>query len=195
VIPGDIVDSAVEKCDATLKGDGSEPLADRARKMLAAFEAYGVTQAMIETRLGHKLDALIETELVQLRKIYNGIKDGAAKREDFFTFQNETQSSTGAIGRVEKPETGETKKAEEPAKTGTAAEKPKPATPSGPTAEELIKQLLKKGAEFNIGRSRLTTELSKLGLLNEGQTVADMDAKQAATALDAWDQVKTAVVG
>lgn len=204
VIDGDIVDAAVEKCDATLKGDGSEPLADRGRKMLAAFEAYGVTQAMIEVRLGHKLDALIETELVQLRKIYNAIKDGAAKREDFFTFQNEAQSSAGAIGRVEKPDgtyqaTKESEKTE--AKQAAEASAPKPdkekkqqAEPSGPSAEELIKQLLKKGAEINLSRSLLTAKLIDLGLLSEGQNLADLDAKGAGLALDAWDQIKASVV-
>jgi hypothetical protein len=193
VIPGDIVDSAVEKCDATLKGDGSEPLADRARKMLAAFETHGVTQGMIETRLGHKLDALIETELVQLRKIYNAIKDGAAKREDFFTFQNEAQSSTGAIGRVEKPETTETKKPEESAKTGTA-EKTEPTKPSGPTAEELIKQLIAKGAQINLSRKLLSAKYVELGLLEEGQDIGTMDAKTAGIALDAFDQIRASVV-
>lgn len=83
IIPGDVVDIAVEQCEKTLSTN-TEPLLDRARKMASAFDQYGVTIAMLEKRLGHKLEAVIEQELVNLRKIYTSIKDGAAKREDFF---------------------------------------------------------------------------------------------------------------
>ena len=49
VIPGDIVDAAVEACNKTMAGQGGgEPLADRVKKMLAAFEGIGVTPAMVE---------------------------------------------------------------------------------------------------------------------------------------------------
>lgn len=103
VIPGDVVDAAVEACDKTLKGDGKEPLADRARKMTVAFEGYGVTLPMIEARLGHKLDALIEQELVNLRKIYNAIKDGAAKRDDFFQLTGPVADVVAPTKRAKKP--------------------------------------------------------------------------------------------
>ena len=84
VIPGDIVDAAVAKCEETMqKGDG-KPLKDRVRQMVAAFAELGVTQEMVETRLGHKLDATIETEVVNLGKIYKSLKDGMSKREDWF---------------------------------------------------------------------------------------------------------------
>lgn len=87
IIPGDIVDAAVEQCEETLRLEGkNEPIEDRARKMVAAFGELGVTQELIEKRLGHKLDAIIEQELINLRKIFQSIKDGMAKRHDFFDF-------------------------------------------------------------------------------------------------------------
>lgn len=84
VIPGDVVDTAIEQCEKTLKAGSGEPLVDRIRKMAVAFTEIGVTQQMIEDRLMHKLDATNETELVNLRKIYMSIKDGMGKREDWF---------------------------------------------------------------------------------------------------------------
>lgn len=84
VVPGDIVDAAVDQCEKTLQAGGGEPLIDRIRKMVAAFADQGVTQEMIEARLNHKLDAVAEQELVTLRKIYTSIKDGYAKREEWF---------------------------------------------------------------------------------------------------------------
>lgn len=84
VIPGDIVDGAVEECRRTLaRGDG-EPLPDRVRKMVVAFAALGVPKESIGKRLGHSLDATNEGELVDLVGIYRAIKDNTAARTDFF---------------------------------------------------------------------------------------------------------------
>lgn len=87
IIPGDVVDIALDECDRTLKSGNKEPLIDRVRKMASAFGSIGVTVTMLEKRLAHKLDATIEAELVGLRKIYTSISDGAAKREDFFALE------------------------------------------------------------------------------------------------------------
>jgi hypothetical protein len=84
VIPGDVVDAAVAECESTLKSGAKEPLIDRVRKMVAAFSEMGVTQPMLEGRLGHNLDAANETELVNLRKIYASIRDGMSGRDDWF---------------------------------------------------------------------------------------------------------------
>ena len=85
IIPGDVTEEAMKACESTIKKSGGDaPLVDRVRKMAAVFQEYGVTTEMLERRLGHKLDATIEQELVQLRRIYTSIKDGAAKREEFF---------------------------------------------------------------------------------------------------------------
>lgn len=83
IIPGDITDAAMEQCEATLRGD-SEPLVDRLRAMIQAFHELGVSKDMLEKRLGHKAEAIIEQEFVNLKKIYRSLKDGMAKREDFF---------------------------------------------------------------------------------------------------------------
>jgi len=85
IIPGDITEAAVKACEETMQRAGGDvPLVDRVRKMATAFQGLGITTEMLERRLGHKLDAAIETELAQLRRIYTAIKDGAAKREDYF---------------------------------------------------------------------------------------------------------------
>ena len=83
VIPGDIADAAKDKCKKTMM-NGSEPIADRVRKLVMAFDELGVKVEHLEKRLGHNLDAIIEQELVILRGIYKSLKDGMANREDFF---------------------------------------------------------------------------------------------------------------
>lgn len=84
VIPGDIVESAMIACDKTMAGANDEPLIDRVRKMVSAFDANLVSPAMIETRLGHKIDTTSEPELANLRKIFRSIKDNFASVESFF---------------------------------------------------------------------------------------------------------------
>lgn len=84
VIPGDVVEAAVSECEKTMQGDNSEPIADRARKMVAAFAEMGVTQAQIEKRLGHKVSAIQPTELVHLQKVFRALRDGMGAVADYF---------------------------------------------------------------------------------------------------------------
>lgn len=144
VIPGDVVDIAVEQCEKTLASGSVEPLLDRVRKMAAAFADYGVTVIMLERRLGHKLDATIEQELVNLRKIYTSLKDGMAKREDFFDLQadqSEPKSpkfddakAESAAGLAPVP-AGATVRAPEPKKKGARSSLSFVETPPQPEPE------------------------------------------------------------
>lgn len=87
IIPGDIIESAAEECEKTLKkAAGSEPIEDRIRKMVVKFSEYSVTQEMIEKRIQHKIDATNEQELVTLGKIFVSLKNGASDRTEWFEF-------------------------------------------------------------------------------------------------------------
>jgi len=87
VIPKDLVDAAIDQCEKTF-ADGPEknklPLIDRIKNMLVGFKEFGITQEMIETRVGHKADAIAQAEFVALYKIYQSIKDGVSSREQWF---------------------------------------------------------------------------------------------------------------
>lgn len=84
IIPGYIVDQAVEWCEETLKRGGGKPLSDRIEKMRKAFGDLGVTPPMIEQRLGHRLSETTDDELVDLQKVYRSIKDGFQGKKQFF---------------------------------------------------------------------------------------------------------------
>ncbi len=84
VVPDDILQAAIEKCEKTLAGDESEPLIDRVRKCVSLFAGIGITQEMIEKRLGHKIDATNVHEVISLGKIFNSLRDNMGKIEDFF---------------------------------------------------------------------------------------------------------------
>lgn len=93
VIPQDITEMALEECRKTLTSSDSKiPLIDRIRRMVIAFDQLGVKQEHIEKKLGHPVDNIDKEEIVNLLSIYNSIKDGIGKREDYFEIKAETQS-------------------------------------------------------------------------------------------------------
>lgn len=85
IIPGDVVDAAVEACEKTLKSGHSKPLSDRVRDMLVGFEkTYQVKTEWIEKYAAMKVDAFDEHTYLKMIKVANALKDGIAKREDYF---------------------------------------------------------------------------------------------------------------
>lgn len=99
VVPGDVVDEALDVCERTIKGNSDLPLKDRIKKMLDMFEKFSVTKVMIEDRLGHKVEAMDETEFVAMRDIYNSLKDGMSGREDWFDVNASSNSSSNKEGK------------------------------------------------------------------------------------------------
>ena len=92
IIPGDVVDAALDGCQQTLKSQNKEPLIDRVRKMAGAFQNdYGVSLEMLEKYIGCKAEAFTEQTIVKLRGVYKSIKDGMAAREQYFDFSAEPE--------------------------------------------------------------------------------------------------------
>lgn len=85
VIPKDVVDYAVDACQKTLASGYKEPLIDRLRKMVNVFQSdFSVPLESIEKYVGYKLDSFTEMDMVTLRGVYTALKEGTAKREDYF---------------------------------------------------------------------------------------------------------------
>lgn len=91
VIPGDVIEAAVEKVKKTLLTDiqGKKiPINQQIQKITEALAKYGITKEHIEKRLGHNLDASLPQELVQLSTIYRSIRDGVGDKSDFFDIES-----------------------------------------------------------------------------------------------------------
>ena len=85
IIPGDVIDGAVERCNKTLLGDGNVPMPDLIRQVTGAFEAeYGVTIPMLEKFIGCRHESFSMANLSRLKKVYMSLRDGMAKKEDYF---------------------------------------------------------------------------------------------------------------
>lgn len=181
VIPGDVVDIAVEQCEKTLSSGSTEPLIDRARKMATAFAEYGVSVALLEKRLGHKLDATIEQELVNLRKIYTSLKDGMAKREDFFNLEqadpiqmpkakDEQAESDAGLAPAKRKKTSHAPTTS----TGTATQEQEGSQPpaSADTVQQQLARFLEEaGVSFDDARSFIQTK----GMIDDASSFGSFD--------------------
>ncbi len=94
VIPGDVVDEAVDMCNETLAKNLDGPLEDTIKKTLSTFkEKYGVTKEMVEEYLGYNTESFTAQDIVKLRGVYKSISDGMAKKEDYFNLGNKQNKS------------------------------------------------------------------------------------------------------
>jgi len=98
IIPGDVQDAAIAQVTRTLSEGNTKPLQDRIRDMVIAFGELGVTQKMLEKRLGHKITACNEQELVNLKGVARSLRDGMAQREQYFDISADepAQKPTGS---------------------------------------------------------------------------------------------------
>lgn len=104
IIPGDIVEAAVNQCRNTITAGDGTPLEDRIKAMLVKFDEIGVSQKMIEDRLQHKTKAIVGSELVSLTTIYKSINDGVADRKDFFNLDTAVSSDKKKKDKAKEPD-------------------------------------------------------------------------------------------
>lgn len=85
IIPGDVVESAIQQCRKTLLDGEKKPLKDVVKNVVLAFQRdYNVPVESLEKYIGCKSGSFSMNDCIRLRKVYNSIKDGMAKREEIF---------------------------------------------------------------------------------------------------------------
>jgi hypothetical protein len=82
-IPGDVVDTAMNQATATLTTT-ADVSTEGQQRLLAAFAAFNVTQAMIEKKIQRRMDAIQPAQVVMLRRIYKSLDDGASEPSQWF---------------------------------------------------------------------------------------------------------------
>lgn len=136
VIPGDVVEAAVEQCKRTLmsKADTSP---EAIKKLVDAFDEFGVTQPMIEARIQRRLEAIRPAQIVMLRSVYNAIKDGVADVADHFP-------AVPLEGAGEEPVEGE----DPPATTPRRGRAPRAREPQPPPPREAPSATVRRSVPF-----------------------------------------------
>lgn len=96
VVPGDVVDAAVTQCETTLRTK-VDVTPDGIRALLGAFQEIGVSAEQIAQKIGHKVDSIVPAEIVRLRKIFRGIKDGYSTADaEFPRLESELPTKSSA---------------------------------------------------------------------------------------------------
>jgi len=83
VIPGDVVEAAVEQVEKTLHTKANLT-PERVGKMVELFASFGVSREQIEKRIQRRLEALTPALFVQLGKVANSLRDGMSSAADWF---------------------------------------------------------------------------------------------------------------
>lgn len=92
VIPGDVTEAAVKQCEVT-QANNVEVTPESIKKMVDAFQSnYGVSQELIERKLGKRVEAINAPQMLNLKKIYQSLKDGMSHPWDWFDMEEATET-------------------------------------------------------------------------------------------------------
>ncbi|MFW2098214.1 hypothetical protein ACG9ZL_18680 [Acinetobacter sp. ULE_I057] len=83
VIPGDVVDAAVDQCEKTIHAS-ADTSPEGVQKLVVAFEQFNVTKVDIEGFIQRRVDAITPANVVSLRKIFTSLRDGISSPKDWF---------------------------------------------------------------------------------------------------------------
>jgi hypothetical protein len=90
--PGDVVDAAVEQCRRTLVTH-CDITPETIKKLVAAFEQFGVSKAQIEKRIQRRIDSIAPAQFVRMREIYTSLRDGISTPSEWFDMEVAEQTS------------------------------------------------------------------------------------------------------
>lgn len=101
VIPGDVVEAAVNQCEDTLNTH-ADTSPEAITRILDAFDKFEVGTVQIEAKIQRRIDSIRPAQVVLLRKIYNSLRDGMSNPSDWFEAPGGAPAANGGVwGRVD----------------------------------------------------------------------------------------------
>ena len=135
VIPGDVVEAAVDQCEKTLLIK-SEVTPERLKEVVAVFSGFGVSVAAIEKRIQRRLEAMTPGQMLNLRKIANSLRDEMSSPADWFDIEP-ASGAVASTATAEQPKKGAAGLKEAAAKAST---KPNTGAPTYPEIAAKLNQ-------------------------------------------------------
>lgn len=83
VIPGDVVEAAVEQCNRTMQSH-TDCSPERVNRLIEAFSKFGVDKKAVEKRIQCRIEAIKPAQVISLIQIGESLRDGMGKASDFF---------------------------------------------------------------------------------------------------------------
>lgn len=96
IIPGDIIEEALELCERTMRAATGDTVA-AAEALAKDFAALGVPREALEKSLGHRLEEADAAQLLKFRNICTSIKDGMSLPKDWFDLSSATPSEASDV--------------------------------------------------------------------------------------------------
>lgn len=93
IIPSDVTEAALNQCGVTLSTH-ADITPETIKKMLEKFAQFGVDAEAIQTRYQIRIDAIRPAQFIELRKIYNSLKDGISKPDDWFVLSQKANNTS-----------------------------------------------------------------------------------------------------
>jgi hypothetical protein len=216
IMPGDVVEAAVAQCEKTLKVK-IEVTPELIEQMLGMFADYGVTRAMIEKKIQRHIDSMTPTQAVQMKKIYNSLKDGMSTAAEWFeaadagdgaASPDKKPTGTAALSKKAAAKRAEQEKkaqAEADAKAkaegskgeGQDTQKQKPAQQQAPgtgepTADEMLQSVIRTCAKVKESKD---PKYADVALADAGDIARSLTGEQGTKALAAIDDARKAISG
>ena len=114
LVPGDILEEAMEQARATMRNASAKDPAAAKKAMCDAFGQIGVSVAQLSEYLGHSVETVSPDEIVHMRSLYAAIKDGETKWTE--AMENRGSQADAEPAKKEEPTT----KMEQPSTTEAA---------------------------------------------------------------------------
>lgn len=171
VIPGDVTEAALRQCEVT-QASSVEVNPEAIKKMVDAFSGYGVTAELIEKRIGRRVESINGPVMLNLRRIYQSLKDGMSKPADWFDLDDGTVAAEPKVSDINDQLKG---KSETKKQTGSTDEAPpkKDKTPDYWAICDLIE------------KAETDEALDKLDNLSAWENLAEGEAPKLRAMIDA----------
>lgn len=158
LIPQEIIEEAIDIARRTQQKDVSSNMDEARKKISDAFGGLGIQPKHLEEYLGHPMSMCVPAEITDLRAIFNAIKNGEAKWNDFVSEDEDVrggalQSAKANLDAL-KNKLASAGPAAQPAPQPEAVAETPTAPAAGPKEAEAIKDL----------RRILADTLGELGL-------------------------------
>lgn len=163
LLPSDLIQDALDRCDQTLQQDAAEDPDAFRKNTLAGFIDLNVSADQLKAYLGCPIENASPKQQAELRRIYKSLKDGAATWSDYFSEKKD--DSTGKEAADKLREKLKQAKPAEQAAAQTPKEPPPPASApdAPPDQDELELQNLIDGLKERIEQAQTEIEAQAVG--------------------------------
>ena len=91
IIPGDVVETAVQQCEETLKAK-IKITPEYLKEVIEAFKKFGISKEQIEKKIQRRLESITPAQVLRLHKIHNSLKDGMSTPIDWFEVEIQSKA-------------------------------------------------------------------------------------------------------